>query len=232
MKLLLLVLAICVTVAFSASPLEIGDATSGAYNPSLTDEIVYAQTYVNDDSMHGWAWGQIADDFVLTTDAAVDTVLIWSCTVNYAMEPIPPADYCDYVFLQDTGDNDPNSAIIVWTGTSTVTYIDTGDAFSGGTLPIYEMTCDLESTVNLTAGVTYWFAVTQYYEDDYRFYSCVNYAPVVIGNESWLNDGDEYPVWETGSSMFEGHEADMYFELHGTLLALDNSTWGNIKSEF
>ena len=98
-------------------------------------------------------------------------------------------------------------------------------------MPIYEITCDLESTVNLTSGVTYWFAITQYYELDYRFYSCVVYPPTLIGNESWLNDGDEFPVWETGFTQF-GYVADMYFELHGALLALDNSTWGNIKSEF
>lgn len=229
MKKLLLVLAICVTVAFGVQPHEIGNSTNGgSYNAEPTDDLIFAQTYINDDFTHGWAYGQECDDFELIGGAIIDKVVIWACTVDLAMSPMPPLDFCDFAFLQDDGSKDPNSATTVWKGTSTVTYIDTGDAFSGGTLPIYELTCTLSSPVNLTGG-RYWLVVTQYYEDDdYRFYSCTHYVTIIL-EESWANNGE--PPWETGESLW-GDQANMFFDLYGTPLALDNSTWGNIKSVF
>ncbi len=232
MKMLLLVLAICVTVAFGVQPLEIGESISSGYNPVPTDDLLYAQTYINDDSLHGWAWGQICDDFELATDASVEKVVIWVCSLDLAMNPVVPLAWCDLAFMQDNGDEDPNTATAVWSGTSTTTYIDTGDAFSGGTLPIYELTCTLSSPVDLTAGVRYWLVATQYYaDDDFRFYSCVTSLTPIIFVESYLNSG-EPPPWETGFSLF-GYEADMFFDLYGTPSgALDNSTWGNSQSVF
>lgn len=231
MKMLIFILAICVTVAFGVQPLEIGESTSGGYSPMPTDDLLYAQTYINDDSLHGFAWGQECDDFELTSDAAVDKVVIWVCSVDIAMNPMEPLGNCDIAFIQDIGDEDPNTATPVWSGTSTTTYIDTGDGFAGGTMPIYELTCTLSSSVNLTAGVRYWLVVTQLYAaDDYRFYSCVTYLTPIIFTQTWLNDGGI--PWETGLSQF-GHEADMFFDLYGVPSgALDNSTWGNIKSVF
>ena len=231
MKLFLLVLATCVTVAFGVEPLEIGDPTSSGYNPEPSDGAVYTQTYVNDEYRHGWAWGQECDDFELTADAGIVEVIIWIASIDHDLNPILPTDYCDIAFIADIGDDDPNTATPVWSGTATCTYAWTGDGFGGGAIPIYALYCILPSTANLTAGQRYWLVVTQFYEDNYRFYSVVTEATPIIFTQSWLNDGAEDPVWETGYDTF-GYEADMFFELWDTIGALDNSTWGNIKSIF
>ncbi len=230
MKLFLPVIAICVTVAFGVQPHEIGNPTSSGYNPEPSYDLLYAQTYINDSDLHGWAWGQICDDFELEDDAGVVRVIIWVCSFDHDMNPIPPLDYCDIAFIQDIGDDDPNTATLVWSGTASCTSVDINDEFGGGIIPIYELTCDFPSTANLTGGQRYWLVVTQYYEDNYKFYSCVTEATPIIYTQVWMNNGA--PPWETGYDLF-GYEADMFFELHGTPeSALENSTWGNIKSVF
>lgn len=194
--------------------------------PTGTDAIVFAQTYVFANVTNGirltgdqsyWA-----DDFVLSGPASIQNVRFW---IVYNGSPAP-ADY-DLAFTQDTGDSDPSTATAVWSESSIpATLVDTGDDQWG--LDIWEVTCALSSPYpSLVSGQRYWLECFQKPQSTTSDYILMQNP--VFGSAFYLST--DAVTWNR-IDYYGQPLSDVFFELYDTPVALERSTWAEIKTTF
>ena len=228
MKLFIFITVICIFSALADPPDELGSfrITDGGHQRIDNRSCVYSRPYdysefVNGYSNYGAGDRWVCDDFVLTADCTIDSIVVWHI---FTVEK--PA-WMNIVFSEDTGDSDPNTAVEVWSDSAPcinewVDYIFGYDFWkttifvnaSGQPLPV------------LSAGTRYWLEVQA---------DIVNNCFLLVGtwangSYSWYNDGSG--VWVRSDIQF-GEETDAFFELYGyETSALESSTWGSIKTLF
>mgnify|MGYP001135622635 CR=1 FL=1 len=223
MKLILVFIAVCAAMCYAdfselgALHSEPGTVSSG------TDAIVFDQTYSFVSVLNGYRltgdecyW---ADDFVLTVNSDIQDIRFW-IVYNGGTAP---SSY-DMAFTQDSGDSDPTNATAVWSETIVPVLVDTGDDQWG--MDIYEVTCTIASYPSLVSGQRYWL------EGHFHTTSVNDYILVqtpVYGSYFYMSS--DAAAW-TRIDNYGAEASDTFFELNAPPVALQNETWGTIKSIF
>ena len=225
MKLFIFALVIVAASAF-ANEANLGNLHSEGNGPVSIDGLVYSQTYIFEELVNGYSnygagdrW--VCDDFELTDPGyyltSIDVWMIWTGGMGSTM---------NFVFSEDNGDSDPNTAVEVWGEAVPCVNEFTGDVSWG--YDIYKTTCTINETdlyPELTAGTHYYFETQA---------DVVDNCFILVGNwyildYTWYNDGSG--VWVRSDVMFE-LGTDMFFDFYGEPLALESATWADIKTLF
>jgi len=224
MRLLALCLVCFVGFAFASgvSQFESANPTGLSNGGPGTDALLFDQPYAFGFLLNGFAHGFMCDDFELTGDASIDTIRVW---MIYAIANPTEANFS---ILEDAGLVDPNFATPVWTGTLTANSVDTGDDNWG--YDIWETTYTGSGPTDLVAGQLYWLSYE--FHDQATIFDYWLVSDPVWGDYCWT--GADGILWTRSDDpgTFET-PADAFFQLMGTYSgALDNATWGTIKSTF
>ena len=228
MKLFILIPITFIFSALADPPDELGTFIMTDFGPQTIDNrsCVYSQTYsygelVNGYSNYGAGDRWVCDDFILTDDCTIDSIIVWQ--IYEGGRP----SWMNIVFSEDTGDSDPNTAVEVWSASAPcinewIDYIFGYDIYKT-TIVVIESG---ESPPELSAGTRYWLEVQADITDN-CFLLVGTWAN---GSYTWYNDGSG--VWVRSDIQF-GEGTDAFFELYGyETSALESSTWGSIKTLF
>jgi len=218
MKLVVLILTACAAFAF-ANVAQLGAVHPEGDPTPGSDAVVFAQTYSFGTLLNGFRHIEAADDFIVGTSCDLQNIRIWMIYSGGM-----PTDY-DLRISMDAGDSDPNNATDIWTETVPCTHVDTGDDNWG--FDIYETTCAIpamDAYPSVTAGQRYWLELV-FKGDEYWLVS----GPV-WGSFCWTSDGTTWTRADDPGTF--ATEADFYFDLYDTPVALQRETWGSIKSIF
>ncbi len=221
MKTLALCLVCLVGLAFAGvSQFEAATPTGSGHGGPGTDGEIFNQQYAFAYLLNGFHHGYMCDDFEVSSDASLDTVVAW---MIYNPEPCP-TEY-NMAILEDSGLTDPNFATSVWTGTCSASAVDTGDDNWG--FNIWEMTLVCPSAYTLTSGQLYWLSMQ--FSETITDYWLVQ--DPVWGDYAWT--GTDGILWTRvdDPNTFDT-PADAFFNLYSSSGALDNETWGAIKGIF
>ena len=151
----------------------------------------------------------LADDFVPYFTGDCSSAKVWMVFQN------APVTELFIKIARNTGDLNPNNSLTVFAEVLPVSLMDTGDSLYGE--PVYELTLDFSTALQLTAGELYWFEVgTQ--PGSYWAYQ----QPVMFGFGMWNYLAGHY---------VEFGDSDGFFELL-TPVALERNSWAAIKSHF
>lgn len=227
MKLFILIPVICIFSALADPPDEFGTfrITDGGPQIIGNRSLIYSQPFnygelVNGYSNYGAGDRWVCDDFILTADCTIDSIVVWE------MYPEGRPSWMNIVFSEDTGDSDPNNAVEVWSDSAPCQHYYTGQ-------PPYD-TWKTTITVNasgqplpvLSADTRYWLEVQADIVDN-CFLLVGTWAN---GSYTWYDDGSG--IWVRSDIQF-GTGTDAFFELYGyETSALESGTWGSIKTFF
>lgn len=229
MKLLVVCLTVFVALSFAIDMQSLDQHSSGGsgYTPGGTDATLFAQTYVYDDVKSGWRHGAICDDFILDYDGTADAARFWMIYTGGTT----PIDY-ELTIAQDTGDSDPNNASIVWMETCPAVLFDTGDLIFSIDAICWQVDCAFATPLSLTAGDRYWFMITCHDDTVYDYMVLRDFdAGLGFGSMAWSYDGATWWRGDDSTHSF-GSRRDMFFDIYGVFVALQNETWGSIKAIF
>ena len=224
MKLFVFALVIVAASAFALDA-DLGNQHSEGNGMVSIDGLVYSQTYdyaelINGYSNYGAGDRWVCDDFELAGPSyVVEHAVVWMIWTGGMGSTM------NFVFSEDNGDSDPNTATDVWAEAVPCTNEFTGDSNWG--FDIYETTCDINETdtwPEFEIGTHYWFETQA---------DVVDNCFILVGtwgvlSYTWYNDGSG--VWVRSDIMF-GTGTDMFFDLHG-YGALEPGTWADIKTLF
>ena len=223
MKLLVLCLTLFAAMAIAEGPVELGALHPYETGTVNTDAIVFSQTYsyaaLLNGLRHNVAGGGIADDFILSSAASIQNIRFWIVYTSGSA----PTSY-DLVISQDNGDSDPNTATTVWNENVPCTVVDTGDTNWG--FIIWEITCaiPMDAYPSLSAGPRYWLEIV------FSNPSPTDYVLVEAPVFGQLCYTGGVPDWARCDTWTD--PCDVFFELYDTPVALDRSTWADIKTIF
>ncbi len=224
MKLIIFALVIAAASAFALDD-ELGPRHAEGTGMISIDYLAYSQHYDFANLMNGYSnygagdrW--VCDDFELTSSYYIDAIVVWMIWTGGMGSTM------NIVFSEDCGDSDPNTSTDLWAEAVPCTNVFTGDTSWG--YDIYETTCDIAAVdvhPELTGGIHYWFE-TQADVTDNCF--------MLVGTWSvlsfvWYNDGSG--VWVRSDDQF-GENTDAFFDLYWWWLALESTTWADIKTLF
>jgi len=224
MKLFVFALVIVAASAFAADA-ELGPRHAEGTGMVSIDGLIYSQTYDYANLMNGYSnygagdrW--VADDFELAgPEYVVEHAIVWMIWTGGMGSTM------NFVFSEDNGDSDPNTATEIWAEPVPCTNEFTGDSNWG--FDIYETTCDfIEAGTypELVVGTHYWME-TQADVTDNCFQLVGTWSVLSF---VWYNDGSG--VWVRSDVVF-GEETDTFFDLIG-LGTLESRTWADIKTLF
>ena len=227
MKLFILIPIIFIFSVLADQPTEFGSFRITDGRPQIIDNrlCVYSQTYnycelVNGYSNYGAGDRWVCDDFILTDDCAIDSIVVWE------IYPGQKPSWMNIVVSEDTGDSDPNTAVEMWRFSAPCIneWIDYLYGYD-----FWKTTVIIDSgqpTPVLSAGTRYWLEVQADIADNCFLLVCT----WANGSYTWWVDGTG--VWVRSDIMF-GEGTDAFFELYGYESgALEPSTWGSIKTHF
>ncbi|MCK4505230.1 MAG: hypothetical protein KAW14_06420 [Candidatus Aegiribacteria sp.] len=227
MKLFILIPIIFMFSVLADQPDELGSfrITDGEHQTIDNRSCVYSQTWnysewVTGYSNYGAGDRWVCDDFILTDDCTIDSIVVWE------MYPGGRPSWMNIVFSEDTGDSDPNTAVEVWSASAPCQNWFTGQPpYDSYKTTIFVIESG-ESPPELSAGTRYWLEVQADIVDNCFLLVC-RWAN---GSFTWYNDGSG--VWVRSDIMF-GVGTDAFFDLYGyETSALESSTWGSIKTLF
>lgn len=247
MKKTLAILLLGVIVAFASAPTLVAPASDGGiFSSPFVGAAFDTEIYNNNVNMDGSGYASImsaqldtgsgldsrcADDFV-TTDAYTITGVeflggewnggsAWTAWTGMDIE----------IFADDSGApaNPPgaplHTAHVVWGDiTSSTVVVDNGTSW------VSHIVIESFTAYDLAAG-SYWFSVWPYLDRGTGDPQTGMMATATAtGSESYFSSGYfGYPDWVAGSSVF-GSAYDMGFNIYGTLIGIEEATWGQIKA--
>ena len=228
MKLFILIPIICMFSALADPPDEFGTFMMTDGGPQTIDNrfCVYSQTwdigeFVNCYSYYSGGDRWVCDDFILTADCTIDSIVVWMIYTGGV------AAWMNIVFSEDIGDSDPNTAVEVWSASAPCLNVvfELWRGMLGHKSTIVVIASEKSPPV-LSAGTHYWLEVQADVVDNCFLLvgTCAN------GSYTWYNDGSGIYV---RSDIVFGEGTDAFFDLYGYESgALESSTWGSIKTLF
>ena len=221
MKLFVILLAVVATVALADSN-QLGHLGQ-AFVPAgpATDDVMCSQPFdfatlqngLGCNSANSW---MIADDVTNTTGEMLDMVEVWMIFTGSGAS--------QYNFTLFEAAMDAPGSTVFWSGSETsITNTDTGLTNWG--YAIWNSVCQFAAPVEVTASVTYWFALqTESSTTDYFLCTDQKWA-----DETYFST-DNGGSWVSSTTEFGA--AYEQFMILNTVDALDRCTWGEIKAVF
>lgn len=224
MKLLTLCLTVFAASAFSIDFDSMDNRfSSGSGYSHNTDDVIFAQTYSLAALTNAVRQDAICDDFILDDFSSINKVRFWIIHTGATL----PIEY-ELSIAQDTGDSNPNNAAIIWTETVPCVVTDTGDVAFSINAPVYQIDCTYAIQQEFTPVIRYWIMIKLQDDDVFDYVLIQN---PIFGNYAWTYDGTAwYRIDDPIHSL--NKERDTFFEIEGYGTALQNETWGSIKSMF
>lgn len=226
MKLFFVVLFVVATASLASSTLT--GPIGGRYTLEMpaTDDLIDSNAFFEPD-MYTTAFASyddyyMAEDFTPSMiDYDVTDVTWWMVTTG----AVPTPSNLEVLFYSDAA---PGPGTLLWTGVPTAIQLDdTGVTFAGYAIWQTKVTLPDTDYFVASAGVPYWVSIHR--TDGTNFFIILD--SIVVGTECYriVAAGDP---WVAGSTT--GYPAtDVFQIIEGTpVVALDRSTWADIKTVF